>query len=182
MGTNGKQNRNAPYPHGSLLLPMERYLDFCPPKMIKQHFCPVLPLVYFPSTGNSRNLFKRSQNSTYLDKLLISISVLIHSLPPPNSFHIYLLSCLCQGVWDIIPGVLTARESWYHGKHSAWLAGTGLLLTYFAKFLNVTGFPSAVNKHKGLDQGLQSILQSPSYCRAQTTQKEKEGSSAELAA
>lgn len=148
------------------------------------------PLVYFPSTGNSQTIFKRSQNTTYLDNLLISSSVLIHSRFPhswnfPHGINIpclFTVFSLSGTVLDIVPGVLTARESWCHGKSSAWVASTGLLLTCFDKFLNVTGFPSAGNKHKWLDQDYKVFCKAQALRRGQTTQgeKEREGSSAEL--
>lgn len=42
--------------------------------------------------------------------------------------------------------VLTAQQSWCRGR---LVARPALLLTRFAKFLNVTGLPSPAKMHKG---------------------------------
>lgn len=57
-----------------------------------------------------------------------------------------------ETVFNTVPGGLCAGESWCHGKHTALVTRLGLLLTHFAKFLNVTGFSSLVNEPKCLDQ------------------------------
>ena len=116
-----------------------------------------------PSIGNSQAFFQRSQDTAYLDTHWTLCSELIHSLfsllAPPLLF-MKCLFCVRHCVLDTVPDALTAREFWWRGKHTAPVTRLGLLLTRFAKFLNVTGFLSPVNKCKCLDHWLQTALQS----------------------